>query len=116
MVLAANTMASTAAIWAIVIVAVVALAAWLVAIVLADRSQVRASGPEGAAGESRFVRTGAWAGGSVPGARVPEIPGEAEHEPIETTQAVPRPRAGDADRAERSNAGPGARDDEEPSR
>lgn len=150
MVEAAKTTASAADIWAIVIVAVVALAGWLTAIVLADRSQVRASGPimpgeSRVADESGWVGRGLWVGGSVAGARAPEIPGEAEHEPIETPgrpgrdestppgemsnqasmttgpagagqQAMPRQRTGEADRVERSNAGPGARDDAEPGR
>jgi len=123
MVEAANTTGSTAGIWAIVIVAVVALVTWLTAIMLADRSQVRASGPR-VPGESRPAGSsvsgteGRWVGGSVGGARAPEIPGEAEHEPIETPgqHAMPRQRAGDADRAERRYAGPGTRDDEEPGR
>src|SRR5258707_15651908 len=79
MVEAARTMASTGAIWAIVIVAVVALAFWLVAIYLADRSQVRASGRARAA--TWPVYQGAWAGGSVAGAQGGEIPGQAGHKP-----------------------------------
>jgi hypothetical protein len=82
MVEAARTMASTGAIWAIVIVAVVALAFWLVAIYLADRSQVRASGRARAA--TWPVYQGAWAGGSVAGAQDVEIPGQPVHEPIVT--------------------------------
>lgn len=87
---AARTTASPAAIWAIVIVAVVVLAAWLTAIMLADRYQVRRSGnwrttgeTEAASGEAEAVSSGGWAGGSLPGADAPEIPGEAVHEPIE---------------------------------
>ena len=68
MIEAANTSASTAGIWAIVIVAVLALAFWLTAIILADRSQVRASG------RARPALSGAWTGGSVAGAQAPEIP------------------------------------------
>ena len=123
MVEATNTTGTTAGIWAIVIVAVVALATWLTAIILADRSQVRASGPR-VPGESRPTdrsvsgAEGRWVGGSVAGAQAPEIPGEAEHEPIETPgqPAMPRQRTGEADRAGSSFAGPGTRDDEEPSR
>jgi hypothetical protein len=79
MVEAARTTASTGATWAIVIVAVSVLAFWLIAVYLADRSQVRASGRARAA-----TYTGAWAGGSVAGAQAAEIPEEAVHEPIVT--------------------------------
>jgi hypothetical protein len=127
----ANTTVSTAGIWAIVIVASLALAFWLIMIFLADRSQVRASGP----GPS--VR-GAWVGGSVAGERAEQVPDEAVHEPIGTQgrqaqdesvpqgemptrddlpaqpHAMPRQRAGEADRAARSHAGPGRPDDENP--
>jgi hypothetical protein len=133
MVEAAKTTGSTADIWAIVIVAVVALATWLAAIMLADRSQVRASGPARAPGEAGPVGPGSWAGGSVAGARAPEIPGEAAHEPVRTPgrpardesaregemptsadmHAMPRQRTGEADRAERSQAGPGTRDEQQ---
>lgn len=76
MVEAARTMASPAGIWAIVIVAVVTLAFWLVAITLADRSQVRASG------RARVTTfTGAWAGESVAGEQAAEIPEQAVPEP-----------------------------------
>jgi hypothetical protein len=147
---AANTNASTAGIWAIVIVAVLALAFWLTAVILADRSQVRASGRAGIAGEPGPALSGAWAGGSVAGAQAPEIPGEAVHEPILVQEAgaqggragdeavppgevptradipaqrpeggksaMPRQRAGDADRAPRSYAGRDKPDDEKPGR
>jgi hypothetical protein len=147
---AANTTASTAGIWAIVIVAVLALAFWLVAVILADRSQVRASGRAGIAGEPGPALSGAWAGGSVAGAQAPEIPGEAVHEPILVQEAgaqsgqagdeavppgeaptradipaqrpeggkhaMPRQRAGDADRAARSHTGRDTPDDEKPGR
>jgi hypothetical protein len=147
---AANTTASTAGIWAIVIVAVLALVFWLTAIILADRSQVRASGRAGIAGEPGPAVSGAWAGGSVAGAQAPEIPGKAVHEPIVVHEAgtqggqagdeavppgevptradipaqtraggqhaMPRQRAGDADRAERSYAGRDTPEDEEPGR
>ena len=84
MVAASQTTASTGGIWAIVIVAVLALAFWLTAIVLADRSQVRASGRARLAGDVRPVRGGGWVGGSVPGERAVEIPQQAVHEPIGT--------------------------------
>jgi hypothetical protein len=84
---AANTTASTAGTWAIVIVAVLALASWLTAVIFADRSQVRASGRAGVAGEPGPAVSGAWAGGSVAGAQAPEIPGEAVHEPIVVHEA-----------------------------
>jgi hypothetical protein len=148
MVEAARTTASTGATWAIVIVAVSVLAFWLIAVYLADRSQVRASGRARAA-----TYTGAWAGGSVAGAQAAEIPEEAVHEPIVTPgrhvrdepnpqgeapmradvpaqpgeapaqpaaepgrHAMPTQRTGDADRAERSRAGQGAPDEEDPGR
>ena len=86
---AARTTASPAAIWAIVIVAIVVLATWLTAIMLADRYQVKTSGrwrmtgeTEAASGEADAATHGGWAGGSLPGANAPEIPGEAFHEPI----------------------------------
>jgi hypothetical protein len=138
MVEAVQTTTSTFGIWAIVIVSVVVLAFWLVAITLADRSQVRASGPRRTAGESR----GAWTGGSVSGEQATEIPGEPVHEPIGVRSwhvrdesvpegemptrddlpaqpaalrdAPPRQRTGDADRAARRYAGPAARDDTAP--
>jgi hypothetical protein len=134
-----RTTGTPAEIWAIVIVAVVALVFWLTAIVLADRSQVRASGPR-VPGESRLAGRGGWAGGSVAGGSAPEIPGTAEHEPVETPgesapqpegwstradvpagapagqHATPRQRAADDDRAERSYAGQSTPDDEQPGR
>jgi hypothetical protein len=121
----AQTTASTGAIWAIIIVATVALAFWLIAINLADRSQVRASGPAPAP-------AGAPAGGRVSGEQAEEMPNTAVHEPlgvpaqgrpapdesapegdIPTRADLPAQRRGDADRAARSHA---ARDDEEPGR
>jgi hypothetical protein len=84
MVAASQTTGTTGGIWAIVIVAVLALAFWLTAIVLADRSQVRASGRARLAGEIGPVPGGAWAGGSVPGERAVEIPQQAAHEPTGT--------------------------------
>jgi hypothetical protein len=122
MVEAARTTASPGGIWAIVIVAVTLLAFWLTAIMLADRSQVRASGQQ-VPGESGSPGPGSWAGGSVPGAQAPEIPGEAEHEPIVTPgrHSMPRQRTGESDRAEhsypgRSHAGPGTAEGEEAGR
>src|ERR1700722_11099547 len=84
MVEAARTTASTGAIWAIVVVAVVALAFWLVAIYLADLSQVRASGRARAA--TWTVSAGPWAGGSMADERAGEIPEQAAPEP-----AAPEP-------------------------
>jgi hypothetical protein len=84
---AANTTTSTVGVWAIVIVAVSVLAFWLSAIVLADRSQARASGRSRIAGEAGPALSGTWAGGSVAGAQAPEIPGEAVHEPIVVREA-----------------------------
>jgi len=120
MVEAARTTASPAEIWAIVIVAVTVLAFWLTAIMLADRSQVRASGPRGRGGESEAIGPGMWAGGSLAGAQAPEIPEEAVHEPVVSPTAsghsMPRQRTGESDRAERSYAGPDTPDGEEPDR
>ena len=84
MVEAARTTASTGAIWAIVVVAVVALAFWLVAIYLADRSQVRASGRARAA--TWPVYEGPWARGSMADEQAGEIPEQAAPE-----QAAPEP-------------------------
>jgi hypothetical protein len=84
MVEAARTTASTGAIWAIVIVAVVALAFWLVAIYLADRSQVRASGRARAVTWPVYV--GQWAQGSMADEQAGEIPEQAAPE-----QAAPEP-------------------------
>jgi hypothetical protein len=96
-----NTTVSTAGIWAIVIVASLALAFWLIMIFLADRSQVRASGP----GPS--VR-GAWVG-SVPQGEMPtrdDLPAQS--------YGPPRQRTGEDDRAARDYAVPGRPDDEDP--
>jgi hypothetical protein len=130
MVAASQTTASTGGIWAIVIVAVLALAFWLTAIVLADRSQVRASGRARLAGEVGPVPRGAWAGGSVPGERADDeavsqgerptradIPAQRAGQPTEAgRREMPRQRTGDADRAARSHAEPGTDGDEEPGR
>jgi hypothetical protein len=130
MVEAGRTAVSPAGIWVIVVVMVILLAFWLTAIVLADRSQARASGRARLAGDTGPALSGAWAGGSVAGARAPEIPEEAAHEPIRTsggtpgTEAqggheqpgMPRQRSGEGDRAERSYAGQAPPDDEEQDR
>jgi hypothetical protein len=167
MVEAVRTTASPAAIWMIVIVAVVALAAWLTAVVLADRYQVRTSGrwrmtgeAELASGETQVAAGNAWAAEGLAGEGTQEIPGDAAHEPVgargrtasdgsvpegeiptrvdipaqsagsdamptQPVQAPPPPaqparqhtmpaqRSGDADRAERSYAGPPLEDDEQ---
>src|SRR6185312_6538581 len=89
MVEASQTSVSPAGIWAIVIVMVLVLAFWLTAIVLADRSQARASGRARLASGTGPALGGAWAGGSVAGARAPEIPDEAVHEPIVTSGEAP---------------------------
>src|SRR6266702_5171036 len=111
MVEAVQTTVSPAGIWAIVIVAVVLLAFWLTAITLADRSQARDSGHALPPGETGPAPDGAWAGGSVPGGRASEIPGEAVYEPIGTggrhAGEMPAQRAGDHDRAAGSYARPG---------
>ena len=131
MVEASQTTTSPAGIWAIIIVAVVLLAFWLAAILLADRSQVRASGRARLAVDGP-APGGAWVGGSLQGERATDVPGEVAHEPIGTRAAgtqgwpaadeavppgeMPRQRTGDADRAARSHAGQGTPDDEEPGR
>jgi hypothetical protein len=120
MIEAARTTATTGATWAIVIVAVSVLAFWLTAMFLADRSQVRASGRARPATWPSYQ--GAWTGGSVAGAEAPEIPEQAAHEPIvpegeaPTRADIPVQRSGDADRAERSYAGPTAPDEEDQGR
>ena len=149
MVEASQTTTSPAGIWAIIIVAVVLLAFWLAAILLADRSQVRASGRARLAVDGP-APGGAWVGGSLQGERATDVPGEVAHEPIGTRAAgtrgwaaadeaippgemptradipaqpaatgqheMPRQRTGDVDRAERSRAGQGTPDAEEPGR
>ena len=141
MVEAARTTASTGAIWAIVIVAVVALAFWLVAIYLADRSQVRASGRARAA--TWPVYPGPWASGSMADEQAGEIPEQPAPEPAEARgrhvrdepaiegetptrvdipaqpaagsgrHAMPTQRTGDADRAERSRTGQGTPEEDQ---
>jgi hypothetical protein len=99
-----NTTVSTAGIWAIVVVASLALAFWLIMIFLADRSQVRASGPGPSA------RT-AWVAGSVPQGEMPtrdDLPAQP--------YAMPRQQPGEGDRASRSYAGPDGPDEENPGR
>ena len=90
MVEAARTTASTGAIWAIVIVAVVALVFWLVAIYLADRSQVRASGR--ARATTWPVYAGPWARGSMADEEAGEIPEQAAPEPAAPEPAEARGR------------------------
>jgi hypothetical protein len=87
MIAASQTNVSPAGIWAIVIVMVLVLAFWLAAIALADRSQARASGRSRLA--SGTALGGVWAGGSVAGARAPEISDEPVHEPIVTSGHAP---------------------------
>jgi hypothetical protein len=141
MVEAARTTASTGAIWAIVIVAVVALVFWLVAIYLADRSQVRASGRARATTWPAYA--GPWARGSMADEQAGEIPEQAAPEPAEARgrhvrdepaaegdtptrvdipaqpaagsgrHAMPTQRTGDADRAERSRAGQGTPEEDQ---
>jgi hypothetical protein len=115
MVEAARTTASPAATWAIVIVAVAALAFWLTMIYLADRSQVRASGRARAATWPSYP--GAWASDApVPQGETPtraDIPAQpAAGGARPDRPAMPAQRTGDADRAERSYAGPGTPDEE----
>jgi hypothetical protein len=83
MVEASQTTTSPAGIWAIIVVAVVLLVFWLSAILLADRSQVRASGRARLAGDWP-ASSGTWVGGSVPGERATQVPEEVAHEPIGT--------------------------------
>jgi hypothetical protein len=164
MVEAVRTTASPAAIWAIVIVALVVLAAWLTAVMLADRYQVRTSGrwritgeAEPASGEIQAASGDAWAGESLAGEDAREMPGAAAREPVGAggrpardgsvsegeiptrvdipaqsagpdamparpaqpqpqparQHAMPAQRSGDADRAERSYAGPPPDEDEQ---
>jgi hypothetical protein len=122
-------------------VAVVALAFWLVAIYLADRSQVRASGRARAATWPVYV--GQWAQGSMADEQAGEIPEQAAPEPTEARgrhvrdepategetptrvdipaqpaagsgrHAMPAQRTGDSDRAERSRAGQGTPEEDQ---
>ena len=141
---AARTTASTGATWAIVIVSVSVLAFWLVAIYLADRSQVRASGR--ARPETWPAYAGPWARGDMAADQAARIPEQASRDPAgargrhardesaaedETPtladipaqpgaapgrHAMPTQRTGDADRAERSRAGQGTPEPEDPGR
>jgi hypothetical protein len=126
MVEAGQTTVAPAGIWAIAVVAVLLLGFWLTAVMLADRSQARASGRARMAGEALPASEDAWASGSVPGQRSAEIPqGEvptradmpAQPAAGQPTAAglptMPRQRTGDADRAARSDAGRDTADDEE---
>src|SRR6202043_4043392 len=113
----------------------VALAFWLVAIYLADRSQVRASGR--ARATTWPVYAGPWARGSMADEQAGGSPEQAAPEPAEARgrhvrdepategetptrvdvpaqpaagsgrHAMPAQRTGDADRAERSRTGQG---------
>jgi hypothetical protein len=123
MVEAARTMASTAGTWAIVIVAVVALAFWLGGIFVADHMQVRASGRSRAATWPSY--TGTSTPGSVAGEQATEISEQGEPEQRTQEQApaaetpapsMPRQRTGEGDRAERSYAGQRSPDEEDPGR
>jgi hypothetical protein len=135
MVLAAQTTASPAAIWAIVIVAVAVLAFWLVSIFLADRSQVRASGRSRTEAWPAYAEP--WARGDMTGAAAAEVPGQAAGEPPDARgghagdepvpqgeaptradipaqpapgarrPAMPAQRTGEGDRPKFSNTGPG---------
>jgi hypothetical protein len=148
---AARTTASTGATWAIVIVSVSVLAFWLVAIYLADRSQVRASGR--ARPETWPAYAGPWARGGMAADQAARIPEQASRDPAgapgrhardesaaedetptladipaqpaagsEQTgaapgrHAMPAQRTGDDDRAERSRAGQGTPEQEDPGR
>ena len=169
MVEAVRTTASPGAIWAIVAVAVVLLASWLTAIMLADRYQVRTSGrnrvpgaaelavsdavtaenapgrqatagtahePIGARGQHArdgsvrdgSVRDGPVRDGPVRDGDVPtraDVPAQSagpEARPAGPAptraqpagrHAMPAQRSGDADRAERSYAGPPPDEDEQ---
>ena len=162
MVEAVRTTASPAAIWTIVVVAVVVLAFWLTAVLLADRYQVRTSGRWRMTGEARLVPgetqvasgdawadeglagqdagaaarepIGARAGAAsdyVPEGEIPtrvDLPAQSagpDAMPPRPTQApppqaqparqhtMPAQRSGDADRAERSYAGPPPDEDDQ---
>jgi hypothetical protein len=113
MVEAVKTSTSTFGIWAIIVVAMVCLAVWLVGITVADNVQAR---------ESRRWWRRLHAAAPVPaGARLAEavtepIPAQRTEEPP-TRPDLPAQRSGDADRAERSLAGPDpVRSDEQPPR
>jgi hypothetical protein len=110
---AVKTSTSTFGIWAIIVVAMVCLAVWLVGISVADNVQAR---------ESRrwwrrlHASASASAGAGLAEAATEPIPAQRTEEPP-TRPDLPAQRGGDADRAERSLAGPDpARRDEEPPR
>jgi hypothetical protein len=133
MVEAARTTATPAATWAIVIVAVVALAFWLAGIFVADRMQVKMSGRARVATWPSYP--GAWARGSMPDEQAAAVPGQASRAPAESPTppgeaptradipaqpaagsgraAMPAQRTGDADRAERSHARPSRPDEDD---
>lgn len=83
MVEAVRTYASPAGIWAIVIVAVALLAFWLTAVMLADRSQVRASGQSRLLGTTGPTHDDALTGESRAGEEAAEVPGEPVHGSVE---------------------------------
>ena len=124
MVEAVRTTASTFEIWAIVVVAVFVLAVWLVGISVADNIQARESrrwwqrvhGPDAALGAPErtgdFRRDAAEADWRTEAPTRPDLP--AQEAPT-GRHAMPAQRTGDADRAERSLAGPDAgRADDDP--
>jgi hypothetical protein len=137
MVEAVHTLASPLDIWIMVVVMVVLLAFWLSAIMVADQIQVRASGHSGDPIENEALGAPP-ANAGLPGRHVrsENVPEEYEIDEYESdTQtrpdviftpprptgparpasgyAMPAQRSGDADRAERSHAGPPpSRDDE----
>jgi hypothetical protein len=119
MIEAGQTTVAPAGIWAIVIVAVLLLGFWLTAVMLADRSQVRASERArmaGAAREPIGPRGGHARGEEIPQGEVPtraDIPAQPGQPTAAGLPAMPRQRTGDADRAARSDAGRGVADDEE---
>jgi hypothetical protein len=100
---AVKTSTSTFGIWAIIVVALVCLTVWLVGISVADNVQARES-------RRRWRRLHAPA---------PVQAGAGRAEPP-TRPDLPAQRTGDADRAERSLAGPdparGERREEDPGR
>jgi hypothetical protein len=134
MVEAVRTTASPGAIWAIVIVAVVVLAIWLVGMFVADHMQVRASGRARAATWPSYLSPSVRESGA--GEMAAEIPGQAAaREPAETSTRsdipaqragtgrgdVPTQRTGDTDRPEptytgSSYAGQRTPDEEDPGR
>jgi hypothetical protein len=133
MVEAVRTTASPGAIWAIVIVAVVVLAVWLVGMFVADNMQARASGRARAATWPSYLGPSVRESGA--GEQAAEIPEQAARAPAETParsdmpaqpaeaggRQVPTQRTGDTDRPEptytgRGRAGQGTTDEEDPGR